>query len=146
MNIFRSKKLTKILPLITARYTILCTHRLQPPRDDSAARVQWFSSVYISLCKTCDPRGGADLLALVCDVYCDFVTFPFCILEQVWYLNVSIPDSCCLSYLENLIKFFRRFYNIYFWRLLLNGAIYAILIAGIIENRYELIFLRFFFF
>ena len=25
----------------------------------------------------------ADLLALVCHVYCDFVTFPFCILGQV---------------------------------------------------------------
>ena len=45
MNIFRSKKLTKILPLLTARYSILCTRRLQPPRDDSAVRVQWFSSV-----------------------------------------------------------------------------------------------------
>ena len=39
-----------------------------------------------------------DLLALVCDVYCDFVTFSFGILGQVWYLIVSIPDPCCLSY------------------------------------------------
>ena len=130
MNIFRSKKLTKILPLITARYTILCTHRLQLPHDDCAARVQWFSSVYISLCKTCDPRGGADLLALVCDVYCDFVTFPFGILEQVWYLNVSIPDSCCFAFFENLSKFFRRFYNFYFWQLLLNRIIYEIFASG----------------
>ena len=37
-------------------------------------------------------------LALVCDVYCDFATFPFGILGQVWYLIVSIPDPCCLSY------------------------------------------------
>ena len=28
---------------------------------------------------------------------CDFVTFPFGILGQVWYLIVSIPDLCCLS-------------------------------------------------
>ena len=42
----------------------------------------------------------ADLLAFVCDVYCDFVTFPFCILRQVWYLIVSIPESCCLSYFQ----------------------------------------------
>ena len=42
-------------------------------------------------------RERADLLALVCDVYCDFVTFPFGILGQVWYLIVSIPDPCCLS-------------------------------------------------
>ena len=44
----------------------------------------------------------ADLFALVCDVYCDFVTFPFGILGQVWYLIVSIPDPCCLSYLARL--------------------------------------------
>ena len=41
----------------------------------------------------------ANLLVLVCDVYCDFVTFPFGILGQVWYLIVLIPDPCCLSYL-----------------------------------------------
>ena len=45
MNIFTSKKLNKILPLLTARYSILCTRRLQPPRDGCAVRVQWFSSV-----------------------------------------------------------------------------------------------------
>ena len=39
-----------------------------------------------------------DLLALVCDVYCDFFTFPFGILGQVWYLIVLIPYPCCLSY------------------------------------------------
>ena len=41
---------------------------------------------------------SADLLALVCDLYCEFVTFTFGILGQVWYLNEYIPDSCCLSY------------------------------------------------
>ena len=40
----------------------------------------------------------ADLWALVCDVYCDFVTFLFGILGQVWYFIVSISDHCCLSY------------------------------------------------
>ena len=40
----------------------------------------------------------ADLLALVCDFYCDFDTFPFGILGKVWYLIVSIPDPCFLSY------------------------------------------------
>ena len=39
-------------------------------------------------------------MALVRDVYCDFVTFQFGILEQVWYLIVSIPDPCCLSYFD----------------------------------------------
>ena len=40
----------------------------------------------------------ADLLALVGDVYCIFVTFPCGILGQVWYLIVSFPDLCRLSY------------------------------------------------
>ena len=31
-------------------------------------------------------------------IFCEFVTFPFGILEQLWYLIVSIPDPCCLSY------------------------------------------------
>ena len=41
---------------------------------------------------------GADLLDLVCGVYCEFVTFPIGILGQVWYLIVSIPDLCTLTY------------------------------------------------
>ena len=28
---------------------------------------------------------------------CDFVTFPYSILGQVWYLIVFIPDFCSLS-------------------------------------------------
>ena len=43
-------------------------------------------------------RERAELMSLVCDVYCDFVTFSFGILRQVWYLIVSIPDPCCFSY------------------------------------------------
>ena len=35
------------LPLLTASHTILCTRRLQPPRDDCAVREQCFPSVYI---------------------------------------------------------------------------------------------------
>ena len=46
MNIFRRKILIKISPLLSARYTILFTHRLQPPHDDCAVLVQWFSSMY----------------------------------------------------------------------------------------------------
>ena len=45
----------------------------------------------------------ADLLALVCDVYCVFVTFPCAILGQVWYLIVLIPDLCRLSYFYYLM-------------------------------------------
>ena len=59
-----------------------------------------FASVHGYLVVTWRERD--DLLALVCDVYCDFVTFPFGILGQVWYLIVSIPDPCCLSYFDAL--------------------------------------------
>ena len=31
---------------------------------------------------------------------CIFVTFPCGILGQVWYLIISIPDLCLLTYLE----------------------------------------------
>ena len=55
-----------------------------------------FASVHSCLVVT--QRERADLLTIVCDVLCDFVAFPFGILEQVWHLIVSIPDPCCLSY------------------------------------------------
>ena len=55
-----------------------------------------FASVHCILVITCWER--ADLLALVGDVYCIFVTFPCGILGQVWYLIVSFPDLCRLSY------------------------------------------------
>ena len=58
-----------------------------------------FEFVHCCLVVTC--RETADLSALVCDVYCDFVTLPFGLLGQVCYLIVSIPDPCCLSYLNN---------------------------------------------
>ena len=55
-----------------------------------------FASVHCCLMVTCWER--ADLLVLVGDVYCIFVTFPCGILDQVWYLIVSFPDLCRLSY------------------------------------------------
>ena len=46
---------------------------------------------------TCWER--ADFLALLCMKFsCVFVTFPYGILGQVWYLIVSIPDLCLLPY------------------------------------------------
>ena len=36
---------------------------------------------------------------------CDFVTFPYGILGQVWYLIVMIPDLCGLSYFYYEIAF-----------------------------------------
>ena len=35
---------------------------------------------------------------------CDFATFPCGILGQVWYLMVSIPELCQLSYLDERSK------------------------------------------
>ena len=55
-----------------------------------------FVSVHCCLAVTCWER--ADLLSLVGDVYCIFVTSPCDILGQEWYLIVSFPDLCHLSY------------------------------------------------
>ena len=57
-----------------------------------------FASVHCCLVVTCWER--ADLLALVM-FNCVFVTFSCGILGQVWYLIVSFPDPCRLSYLYN---------------------------------------------
>ena len=57
-----------------------------------------FTSVNDCIVITCWER--ADLLALVGDVYCIFVTFPCDILGQVWYLIVSFPDLCNFSYIN----------------------------------------------
>ena len=37
---------------------------------------------------------------------CGFVTFQCGILGQVWYLIVSIPDLCCLSYFNLFVCLF----------------------------------------
>ena len=54
----------------------------------------------LCLMVTCWER--ADLMALVGDVYCIVVTFPCGILGQAWYLIVSFPDLCRLSYFQTL--------------------------------------------
>ena len=41
---------------------------------------------------------GLTFWLLIVMLNCVFVTFPFGILGQVWYLIVSIPDPCRLSY------------------------------------------------
>ena len=49
----------------------------------------------------------ADLLALLCVMFsCVFVTFPYGVLGQVWYLIVSIPDLCLLTYFEYVPSMF----------------------------------------
>ena len=60
-----------------------------------------FASVHCCLLVTCCLR--ADLLALVGDVYRIFVTFLCGILGQVWYLILSFPDLCHLSYFNKLV-------------------------------------------
>ena len=45
-------------------------------------------------------KGVISLLLFVMS-NCDFVTFPYGILGQVWYLIVLIPDLCFLSYFKN---------------------------------------------
>ena len=59
------------------------------------------ASVYMCFVVTCRER--ADLFALVCDVYCEFVTFPLVYGSGV----VSIPDLCTLTYfyMRNKVHF-----------------------------------------
>ena len=64
-----------------------------------------YAFVHYCLVVTCWER--ADLLAIVGDVYCIFVSFPCGILGQVWYLTVSLPDLCILSYFKTYLIIFR---------------------------------------
>ena len=77
-----------------------------------AVLLLWIISVFVSCVShafasvhccpvTCWER--PDLLALVGDVYCIFVTFPCGILGQVWYLIVSFSDLCRLSYFPYML-------------------------------------------
>ena len=52
---------------------------------------------YLCLVVTCWET--ADLLALVCGVQLWFCHFPIGILGQVWYMIVSIPDLCTLTFI-----------------------------------------------
>ena len=143
------------------------------------------ASVYMCFVVTCWER--ADLLALVCGVFCEFVTFPlvswvrcgtwlyrflifatlllcghllgkgwplgsrlWCllwvchlligILGQVWYLIVSIPDLCTLTYfgLRRIIAFgvvlYRNHWPVYF---ILHSA--ALCIGSTIRYKHTLV-------
>ena len=58
-----------------------------------------FSCFRVCSLLPCDHlRERTDLLALVGNVNCIFVTFQCGILGQVWYLIVSVPDRCRPSY------------------------------------------------
>ena len=65
------------------------------------------ASGYMCFVVTCWER--ADLLALVCGVYCELVTFPIGILGQVWYLIVSISDLCTLTYFATFLFCYRTY-------------------------------------
>ena len=56
------------------------------------------ASVYMCFVVTCLGRAG--LLALVCGVYLCVCNFPIGILGRVWYLIVSTPDLCTLTYFK----------------------------------------------
>ena len=47
-------------------------------------------------------RKGWHLGSFVCGVFLCFVTFPYGVPGQVWYLIVSIPDLCFLLYLGKM--------------------------------------------
>ena len=71
------------------------------------------ASVLVIMCclmVTCWER--ADLLALVCDVLLRACYFPIDILGKVWYLIVSIPDLCLLSYFVICIVNLTRYTNV----------------------------------
>ena len=69
------------------------------------------SRASVHCCLVITLRERAHILAFVCDGNCDFVTFQFGILAQVWYLIVLIHDPCCLSYfntIDNRISFYNN--------------------------------------
>ena len=53
----------------------------------------------IVLSVSCSLGEGRPFDSLVCDVFCDFVTFPYGVLCQMWCLIISIPDLCPFPYL-----------------------------------------------
>ena len=74
-------------------------------------------SVSYSLEITCWER--ADLLALLHVLFsCVFVTFPNSVLGQVWYLNVSIPDLCLLSYFGMCFSILIYLYYVFIYQCL----------------------------
>ena len=69
-----------------------------------------FLSVHCSLVVTCWER--ANFLALLYVKFaCVFVTFPFGVLGLVWYLIVSIPDLCLLTFCNQTASLYKMFYT-----------------------------------
>ena len=61
-----------------------------------------FASLFIAALWSPAGKGLASWLSFVM-FNCVYVTFPCDILGQVWYLFVSIPGLCPLSYLNDLV-------------------------------------------
>ena len=61
-------------------------------------------SVQCSLVVTCWERANFLFGSLMCGVMLCFVTFPCGVMGWVWYLIVSIPDFCLLTYLDVAVK------------------------------------------
>ena len=63
-----------------------------------------FLSVHCSLVVTCWERDS--LLALLYVMFsCAFVTFQCGVLGQVWYLIVSLPGLCLLTYFNDKVEY-----------------------------------------
>ena len=79
---------------------------------------------------------SADILALVCDYNCDFVTFPCGIQGQVWYLIVLIPNLCRPSYfmLEQLLEVSRRTCSIKFTKFYAPDSIRLRVMSSLYES------------
>ena len=61
-----------------------------------------YAFVRVCFMVTCWER--TELLALVCGVLLRVCPFPIGILGQVWYLIVSIPDLCTLTFFKSLLR------------------------------------------
>ena len=84
-----------------------------------AVLLLWIVCVIYVVCLSCFPVCSllpCGHLALVCGVYCEFVSFPIGYLGQVWYLIVSIPDTCCLFYFHKIGPISRLYCD--HWKLL----------------------------
>ena len=80
------------------------------------------------------PRAGKGLTSWLSFVMfnCIFVTFPCGILGQVWYLIVSIPDLCRLSYFVSITS--KKFMIIEKYQMM---DLYSRLNEDFCRNQYE---------
>ena len=68
------------------------------------------ASVYMCFVVTCWER--ADLLAFICGALLRICNFPIGILGRVWYLIVSTPDLCTLTYFQRAKQVIKVIVNI----------------------------------